>query len=134
MCSMAGCAGANTCAAILADEQHTFLLSYSPQEEAASLRARLGRPAAHPASAVTAKRADLSAVRLAAARVMLEGLHEDRREREARLRSMLDLCDRPTYWPLCSAPYAFRESGLLRHKEGYVPVHVILPTSVPRAL
>ena len=62
------------------------------QEGAAALRARLGRPALHPAGAVSAKRADLSAVRLAAARVTLEGLHEDRREREARLRSMLDLC------------------------------------------
>jgi hypothetical protein len=58
------------------------------QEEAAALRVRLGRPALHPGGAASAKRADLSA----AARVTLEGLHEDRREREARLRSMLDLC------------------------------------------
>ena len=64
------------------------------QEDAAGLRACLGRPALHPASAVTAKRTDLSAARLAAARVTMEGLHEDRREREARLRSRLDLCDR----------------------------------------
>ena len=38
----------------------SVVVSASMQEEAAALRASLGRPALHPASAVTAKRADLS--------------------------------------------------------------------------
>ena len=89
------------------------------------LRARLGRPAVHPASAVIAKRADLSIARLAAARVTLEGLHEDRREREARLRSMLDLCGRHSCWPLCTdadhSDYAEQYSMLLRQSAALMP-------------